>query len=425
MVIATTSPPSVIHAIPATWVALAPHEVAHGAWRFVKVAASSHDRDALSMDGPLSVLISRLPQNAAIVMVVPLTRCIVMALDLPFLHGLKLQQALAGVLGDRLIGASGAQHFAAASSMNGRIREAAACDAVWLKQCLDTLADAGLRVAQVIPEASLLPTGSAWWGQLQVEQSPAWLVRTANGEAVRVSPTLLEVVLPSAENNQHTAWRWFADPACDKPPALDTTAYTTMSAATLLRNATHTTWDLRQFAFAPPDAAARLITRMANIARTRSGRFALGALLCLVVVNVLGLNLYALKQQHAINARHAEMERIVTEALPGTPRLVEPALQLEAAWLRARGATAQSGTATLLGIFALTASAQTLTMLDASDRALRATFADSTALERGSAACRSVALRDTLQRAGVRCTREGEALQLNFSPDTALTPAKG
>ena len=62
-----------------------------------------------------------------------------------------------------------------------------------------------------------------------------------------------------------------------------------------------------------------------------------------------------------------------------------------------------------------TGNAQALTELDISDRALRATFATDTALERATAACESHALRDSLQRAGVRCTREGARLVMELT----------
>ena len=407
-------------ATPATWIALAPHEAAHGNWRFFEIAGST----AAIVDGPLSVIARRVNKSADITVVAPLTRCIVMAVDLPPLQSSKLQQALAGVLSDRLIGASDAQHYAAAPLENGRIREAAACDAAWLKQCIGTVEAAGLRVAQVIPEASLLPRGAAWWGQLQADQLPAWLLRAANGEAVRVAPLLLDAVLPPKEDTSHKTWQWFADPACDKPPATDSTAYTAMGSAALLRNAANTAWDLRQFAFAPPDGAARFMTRCTHIARQRSGRFAAGALLALLAVNVLGLNGYALKQRREINARHAEMERIVLQALPGVPRLLEPAVQLEAAWQRTRSGAGHTGTATLLGFFAQTGSAQTLTALDVSERTLRATFAEGAALERSLTACQSTAMREPLQRAGVRCAREGERLLLEFARESVTPPQK-
>ena len=409
---------SVNSATPATWIALAPHDAAHGVWRLFESAGNA----AASLDGTLDHIASRVDKRADMVVVAPLTRCIVMAVDLPLLHGVKLQQALASVLGDRLISAGSAQHYAAAPIEDGRIHEAAACDAVWLKQCAEAIAASGLRVVQIVPEACLLAKGAAWWGQLQTEQPPAWLTRAANGEAVRVAAPLLDAVAVSRDDPAHKNWQWFADPACDKPPAPAATPYGSipaLGAAALVRRAATSAWDLRQFAFAAPDGAARLMNWFASLTHQRSGRFALGALLALVVVNVLGLNLYALKQQREINARHAEMERIVTQALPGAPRLLEPAVQLEAAWQRARGGASDPGAGLLLGIFAQTGDAQTLTVLDASERSLRATFAEGAALERSWAACQSATLRAVLQRAGVRCTREGEHLLLDFARNSA------
>ena len=409
---------SAIVATSASWIVLAPHDAAHGVWRLFESAGNA----TASLDGTLDPIASRVGNSADIVVVAPLTRCIVMAVDLPLLHGVKLQQALRSVLADRLISAGGTQHYAAAPIEDGRIREAAACDAVWLKQCVETAAASGLRVTQLIPEACLLAKGAAWWGQLQTEQPPAWLMRAANGEAVRVAAPLLDAVAVSRDDPAHKNWQWFADPACDKPPVPATAPYSSipaLGAAALMRRAAASAWDLRQFAFAAPDRAARFMNGFARFARQRSGRFALGALLAVVAVNVLGLNLYALKQQREINDRRAEMERIVTQALPGAPRLLEPAVQLEAAWQRARGGARDSGAGLLLGIFAQTGDAQALTALDVFGRSLRATFAEGAALERSLAACQSTTMRESLQRAGVRCVREAERLLLDFARDSA------
>ena len=409
---------SAIAATTASWIALAPHDAAHGVWRLFESAGNA----AASRDGTLDHIASRVDKRADVVVVAPLTRCIVMAVDLPLLHGVKLQQALASVLGDRLLSAGGAQHYAAAPIEDGRIREAAACDAAWLKQCAEALAASGLRVVQIVPEACLLAKGAAWWGQLQTEQPPAWLTRAANGEAVRVAAPLLDAVAVSRDDPANKNWQWFADPACDKPPAPAAAPYDSipaLSAAALVRRAAISAWDLRQFAFAAPDGAARFMNWFAGIAQQRSGRFALGALLAAAAVNVLGLNLYALKQQREIDARHAEMERIVTQALPGAPRLLEPAVQLEAAWQRARGGASDAGAGLLLGIFAQTGDAQALTALDVGERSLRATYAAGPSLERSWTACQGAALRVSLQRAGVRCTREGERLLLDFARDSA------
>lgn len=404
------------------WIALAPHEAAYGEWRFFKVTGG--DASA-GIKGPLPGVAHGLPngsQGALVIVVAPLTRCIVMGVDLPPLQGAKLQQALAGVLGDRLIGAGGPQHYAVAPFEDERIREAAACDAAWLKQCIDAVTGAGLRVASIVPEASLLPKGAAWWGTFYAEQSPAWLVRSANGEAVRVASPLLDAVLPPKDDIARETWQWFADPACDEPPVRNAGAYTAMGAAALLRGAAKTVWDLRQFAFAAPDGSARLMSWCANIAQQRSGRFALAALLTLVVINVLGLNLYALKQKRDISSRHDEMERIVTQALPGAPRLLDPAVQLESAWQRTRNTVNHSGASLLLGVFAQTGNGQALIALDTSEQVLRAKFSDGAALEHNWQACQAAATSEPLLRAGVRCRREGEHLLLDFARDPAAQP---
>ena len=397
------------------WVALAPHDGIHGKWHFY----SGADTTSAAMEGSLSVAVSRIG-HSAVTVVAPLSRCIIMAADLPLLAGTKLRQALAGALGDRLSG-GGAQHYAAAPADNGRIREVAICDAAWLRQCLASLNAAGLRVARVIPEAAMLPKGAAWWGRFESHQPPAWLLRSANGEAVRVAPPLLDAVLPATSGEQ-TKWQWLADDTCAAPSARDGVTPAMLSAAALLRRGAQHLWggwDLLQFDFAPPDGAARVLRWGADALRQRSGRLALGALLALLAVNLLGLNLYAMKQRREISARHAEMERIATQALPGVPRVLEPALQLEAAWQRTRGGAEASSAGVLLGLFAQSGGAQAVTTLEVSARTLRAGYADAAALDRSWTACQGAALREVLQRAGVRCSRDGGRLLLDFAGNEA------
>ena len=243
-------------------------------------------------------------------------------------------------------------------------------------------------------------------------------MRSANGEAARVAQAQLNAVVPATNDVQYAAMQWFADPSCGLPPVLDhSVVCSNMNAATLARRAVTVAvqWDLRQFAFVPPDGATRFMSWCANLAHQGSGRFALVAIMALLAVNLAGLNLYAMKQQRAIKARHVEMERIVTQALPDVPRLLEPAVQLEAAWQRSRSGSVASDAARLLSVFAQTGNATEVTTLEVSDRVLRATFADAAALDRSWTVCQSAAMREPLQRFGVRCAREGMRLVLDFS----------
>lgn len=393
---------------------MAPHDPTHGSWRLYDGMRSA----TAPVEGPLTDAATRLPTEAAICLIAPLSRCITLATDIPPLRGAKLQQALAGALEDRLSSSGGPQHFAAGPMQNGRILEAAACDAVWLRRCIEQLTAARLRVMQVVPEAVLLSNCSAWWGQLQADHSPAWLMRMENGEALRAMPSWLESLFPLEDEKAYGSWQWFADPTGPAPSLGGNVAPKPMSADALLRRAIHTGWDLQQFAFKPADGAARFLSWCAGVNAQRSGRFALAALVMLILINVLGLNLYAAKQRREIDARHIEMERIVAQALPGAPRLMEPAVQLEAAWQRVHGA-GNAGTAMLLNQFAQHSNPKGLLSLDISASTLRATFTDTAALERSMASCQSAMQREPRQRAGVRCLRDGDRFVMEVTLESA------
>lgn len=252
----------------------------------------------------------------------------------------------------------------------------------------------------------LLPECSAWWGALEGGASPAWLVRSANGEAARVAAPLLEAVLPDAAASSNPPWQWFADPACPAPVMpVSAAKLAPLSVAALAQRAATSAWDLRQFRYATPDRAARVLAWGTRLMQQRSGRFALAAMVALAAVNIIGLNLYAMKQQRAIAARHDTMEAIVTQALPGAPRILEPAMQLESAWRKTRGAAnSASGAAALLEALARTNATTALTTLEVSERQLRARFANADGLKAALAGCAPGAAQP------VRCTRDGDQL---------------
>jgi general secretion pathway protein L len=410
---------------PSAWILIAPHDVAPGAgaaWRAINtldardgqgsladLAAAMMKRDAPSRDKGLTVI-------------APLSRCVVMATDLPQLTGNKLRLALTGVLQERVAVHAGTQHFAAGPvASDGRITLAAACDAAWLRQCRQELQDVGLAVRRIVPEGALLPVSACWWGSVQANAAPAWLVCAANGEALRVDASLLAAVTPAPGAPEHTHWRWYSDAGAT--PAGGERA-TTLTLRQLLSHAASGSWDIRQFSHAAPDRAARIMAWFGSLLSQRAGRFAVVALAAFAAVNIAGLNLYAAKQRRAIEARHAEMESIAAAALPGQPRVLEPALQLEAVWRRSQGAqgsSAQTPAAVQLDALARTGATTALTALHSSERGLRATFAGAAPLQAALAACEGASVKAQLQQHGLRCTSDNGQLLL----ESAVPAAKG
>jgi general secretion pathway protein L len=102
-------------------------------------------------------------------------------------------------------------------------------------------------------------------------------------------------------------------------------------------------WNLRQFDLAPRHRgtlALREALRQLLSPAWRPVRF---ALIGLVVVQLLGLNIYAFRQQAAIDAKRAEMASLLRSAHPGVRAVIDPALQMRRETENLRAAAGRAG----------------------------------------------------------------------------------
>jgi general secretion pathway protein L len=297
---------------------------------------------------PLDLLPSA-GRGAEVVAVVPLAWLSWHALVLPKGIGMgssRLRPILEGLLEDRLLDEPAKLHLALAPGVDadGRVW-VAACDKKWLHDHLQALEGAqrpvGRIVAEFAPELGPL--------QLHVigEVDRPQLVLTGTAVAgvmwLPLTDTAL-ALLPAAHPGE--ALRVQAEPAV--AAAAEQFLQTQVSLLTRpqrLLDAVRSPWDLAQFDLASSGRARRL-KRLSGWSREllqapgwRPARWGIAALL---LAHLMGLNLWAWKEQAALQARRVAVQSALTQTFPEVTVVVDATLQMERQVAALRQATGAS-----------------------------------------------------------------------------------
>jgi len=256
-----------------------------------------------------------------------------------------------------------------------------ACARDWLAAGLKALAQAGHEVSRIVPEFSLQALSDTIFvtAQPQGAQVAGLLQRDAAGGAgstgVLVCPLdsgatgMLEPQLAAASA---------AEPAADAAPLRHIVAEPAVAAlaealfkrpVTLqqrpqrLLQAAQTDWDLAQFELAHTrrDRRWALLTHsVSQFAKAPAWRAARWSLVVLLLVNLLGLNALAWREQAALQAQRAQIRAVLTDTFPKIPVVVDAPLQMarEVALLqRTRGNAAGTDLEGILASFSALAPA--------------------------------------------------------------------
>ena len=334
----------------------------------------------------------------------------------------RLRSILDGLLEDDLLDEPAQMHLALQPQVNADAAAwVAACDRSWLSAALNALADAGLQVRRVVPEFTPESLGNSV--VIGGDPDHAWLaglLRSANpgGDAAQVeAPVGLLVcalnagtfdrVKPVADGADAEQLLVLAEPAvaalaeqlCKRPVVLQ-------QRADRLLVASQSLWNLAQF-------------ELANMARSRqwSGvmlsaksflhapqwRAARWALVLVVMVNLIGLNVFALREQSNLAEKRRAVNAVLSETFPRIPVVVHAPLQMArevAALRRSSGQVSASDLESLLGALASSAPpTHTLTGIDYEANQLRA---------KGVGGVDAVAVSGSLKNAGVNASFQGD-----------------
>jgi len=242
-----------------------------------------------------------------------------------------------------------------------------ACDKAWLGAHLQALAQAGLAASRIVPEFT-----------------PEALAQTLYVVGDADQPMLVgKNLVPCALTPGTVAW--LGEPAAqgDLPELVAEPAVAALAESlfkrpvTLLQRpqrlllAAQTAWDLAQFDLVNANRDrvwAKLALSAQSLLHAPPWRAARLAMLALVLVNLVGLNVWALREQAALQAKRQAVRSVLTGTFPKIPVVVDAPLQMTrevSALQRASGAASSTDMeAMLAALAAVVPVTQTLTSLD-------------------------------------------------------------
>jgi general secretion pathway protein L len=256
--------------------------------------------------------------------------------SLPKAPPAKLRAALAGVLEDVLLEDDSELHLALAPHAKaGESTWVAALSKPWLKAQLDALEAGGQTVDRVVPawgpddapaghffRGDPLPDGGDPGPELAWRDSAGPLCLPAASDAAR---TLL------ARVSDDVPVRWTAEPECAADAVrLAGGNVAALSASEFLYAATRSEWNLRQFDLVPQRrgsrAAKELLQQLWSAPAWRPARYGMAILLLL---NIVGANVWAWQQRQAVTRQKAAMTSLLQSTFPQVRAIVDAPAQMQ------------------------------------------------------------------------------------------------
>jgi general secretion pathway protein L len=282
--------------------------------------------------------------------------------DIPRAPPARLRAALLGVMEEVLLDDDEALHFALApGAAAGQPGWVAVTHRERLAAALATLEAAGLSIERVVVAATPLETaGGGAHGHFYLHETPdtaaPWLALSRAGGVACLSlqGALARSLLPAAG----AAARWTATPACaaaaerwlDAPVALLTDAERALEAVQGGIN-------LRQFDLAARHRGTRALREAGKRILSSEWRPVRAGVIALLVLQVVGLNVYAWQQRRAIDAKRLAMNDLLKATHPGVRAVLDAPLQMQRETERLRAAAGRPGENDLEALMAAAAAA--------------------------------------------------------------------
>lgn len=315
-----------------TLIVLLPLESATGMFDYVLTSdgrsAASHDRAAAAL----------LPRSTELVAVVPAQALSWHSVQLPkgslkqgTLGGSagspRLRAVLEGLLEDRLLEEPSELHFALQpdAPTDGPVW-VAACNRAWLRAALAVLEAAHRKVARIVPECApdglrLQVIGTAELPQLLstslhgVSLLPLNAATLAMAQALHTEP--LELVAEPAVAA-------LAEQLAQRPVTLQQASERWLGSA-------RGRWDLAQFDLSnsPRSRAWKGVAAQATIwLQAPQWRAARWGVALLLLAQIIGLNAWAWKESHSLEAKRNALRSTLTQAFPGVQVVVDAPVQM-------------------------------------------------------------------------------------------------
>ncbi len=258
----------------------------------------------------------------------------------------RLRSVLEGLLEDHLLDEPASLHFALEpNAREGSPVHVATCDKAWLHAWIAALEAAGLPVNRIVPEAAPAPqgAGATTWLVMGSPERPELLRSDANGVTLLpLSPTTLGLmganttVAATAPLLAEPGVAALAEQMFKRTATLQTRAHRAVAAS-------QANWDLTQFDLMRTHGARKHLNAVTStLLRAPQWSAARWAALAVVIVNLVGLQAWAWKEQSALSAKRAAIDHTLTSTFPEVRVVVDAPLQMARA---AADARRQSGTA--------------------------------------------------------------------------------
>ncbi|RZI81300.1 MAG: general secretion pathway protein GspL [Rubrivivax sp.] len=310
--------------------------------------------------------LSMVPRADTVVAVMAPTDISWHRLTLPKAPAARMRAALASMLEESLLTDPEDMHLALAPSAKaGQPAWIAACDHTWLTGQLMLLEKAKLRVDRVAPAVWPDEPATGYFHEVHEADSSGAQDRgldivltwsTLDGVASwPLTGGLARALVPESLPPQS---RFFATPQVASPAERWLgQAVTVQTQAEHLLQANRSLWNLLQFDLTPNSKGFNAVSdqwRQFMSPQWRAVRVGLGAL---VAAQVLGLNLWAWKQEHELKLKRAEMTSVLKQTYPQVQVILDAPVQMQRETEALRAAAGQPGDNDLEGLMSLVASA--------------------------------------------------------------------
>lgn len=316
--------------------------------------------DGLAVSGAGRCAPALLPKADTVLAVLGDTDVSWQRITLPRAPAARLRAALVGVLEEALLEDAEALHLAVApAAAAGQPTWIAAMPRTWLAMHLAALETAGRSVERVLPsawpdEAALGHFDEA--PQAGPDAAPVLTWADADGVlTVGLNGGLARQMLPQW---QGTAARWSATPAVAHAAEQWLGApVQVLSDDERALQAVRSRWNLRQFELAPRHRGMQAVREAFRRFMSPGFRPARWGLAALVVVQIVGLNLWAWHERGEIESRRLAMLQVLRSAHPQVRAVLDAPLQMSRETETLRVAAGKPGENDLEGLLNVAASA--------------------------------------------------------------------
>lgn len=316
--------------------------------------------DGLAVSGAGRCAPALLPKADTVVAVLADTDVSWQRITLPRAPAARLRAALVGVLEEALLEDAEALHLAVApGAAAGQPTWIAATPRAWLALHLATLEAAGLGVERVLPSAWPDEAALGHFAEpLQGDADAAPVLTWADADGVLtlgLNGGLARQMLPQW---QATAARWSATPAAAGAAEQWLGApVQVLSDDERTLQAVRSRWNLRQFELAPRHRGMQAVREWWRRFMSPGFRPVRWGLASLVVVQIVGLNLWAWHERGEIENRRLAMLQVLRTAHPQVRAVLDAPLQMSRETEQLRVAAGKPGETDLEGLLNVAASA--------------------------------------------------------------------